>query len=612
MHVMGGRRGRLLRGAVLPLGAAVLLAGCASMPSSGEVRKVSDAQPDGDSQVRVLAVPPYVGESAAEIVDGFMDSMTSSELNFATAKKYLTNDAAAQWDPSAGITVLSGSLGSPKLEGNDKVGYQTVTLPGTKAAVVDTKHAYQPAQGPVHVQFHLVRDGKNEWRIDGLPDGLVMTASDFQRIYHSANMYYFARLGPDAGSDGHRRQTLVADPVYLRNEADPLVTTVSTLLGGPSDWLEPVVSSAAPKGARLYAKADDHGVTLDDSQHLRVRLDHSADHLGVSACTRLAAQLFATVQAQASAKLASADILRADGSTVCSLPSGQARSYGPDNLVGSTIGQYYISADGHGRLMELDGGSTTAKPVPGPFGTSKAALDSVAVRRDEQEAAGVRDNGRHLVVGPFVDGRQFSAPVLTSSAADPGHDGLSAPSWDGFGDLWVADRDPKAPALKVLVAGGSAAQTVPVPGLSGSVDALRVSSDGVRIALIVRQGGSRTLQIGLIERAGTRDAPTFEVTGLRSLTFPSQDVVSVSWVGSSKLVVLVGESGSLKQIEDMSIDGTVGTLQQSVSEAVSVAASEDPDRPLLASYSGVVLRKLPADSDWKQVKPNGTDPVYPG
>ncbi|HEY3481049.1 MAG TPA: LpqB family beta-propeller domain-containing protein, partial [Streptomyces sp.] len=440
MRAMGGRGRRHLRTWPVPVCAVLLLAGCASMPSSGEVRKVGEGdgqRADAGSQMRVFGIPPHSGESASEIVSGFMEATTSGEADFATAKKYLTRALSQRWNPFAGITVLSGA-GRPSDDlGTDrKEGYTTVTLTGTKTAVVDGKHAYSPEQGNFQTSIHLVRQN-NEWRIDELQNGLVLSEQDFQRIYHSVNMYYFADLGSDVQRTGGVQKTLVADPVYLRNQLqDPLVSTVSTLLGGPTDWLSPVVTSAVPAGVRLSDKDSDHGVSIDDSQHLKVRLDAHANQFGGPRCTDFAAQLYATVQAQASAKLAAVDVLRADGSTACSLGNTQAQTYGPENLVGSSTRQYYIDADQH-RLRELGGETTKAEPVSGPFGANKANLDSVAVRRDEQMAAGVRSNGRQLVVSSLIGDDQFHAPVATSAVKD----GLSAPSWDGFGDLWVADRN---------------------------------------------------------------------------------------------------------------------------------------------------------------------------
>ena len=194
-------------------------------------------------------------------------------------------------------------------------------------------------------------------------------------------MYYFDRLGQDEQSTPGAEQTLVADPVYLRDQVDTLESTVSALLGGPSDWLAPVVSTAAPARARLDSKAADHGVSLDDSQRLRVRLDHSGDGLRGQRCTQLAAQLFATVQAQASAQLTAAEVDRMDGSTACVLRSDDARQYKADRLVGGSARPYYIGADSQHQLLELPADQDKAKayPVLGPFGETKAGLDAVAV-----------------------------------------------------------------------------------------------------------------------------------------------------------------------------------------------------------------------------------------
>ncbi|WP_037907228.1 LpqB family beta-propeller domain-containing protein [Actinacidiphila yeochonensis] len=608
MGALGGGR-RLLRSGLLPLCGVLLLAGCASMPSSGEVRKVGDTQhADSDTQVRVGAIPPSPDETPSAIVSGFMEATTSSEADFTTARKYLAK--GVQWNPGAKITVFSGQAVSHETGGSAKGGEAMVDLSATKAAVVDTKHAYEPSQGPFDTEFHLIRQD-NQWRIDGLPGGLVLSDSDFQRIYHSVNMYYFARLGPDGhGSDGPV-QALVADPVYLRNQTDPLVATVSALLGGPTTWLAPVVSSAAPTGAALDSKASDGGVTVDDSQRLRVRLDRAADGLRGTRCTMFAAQLFATVQAQASAPLSSVELLRADGSTACRLPGQQAAQYGSDKLVGRDARPYYIEADGDHRLLALpedDADSEPrATPVSGPFGAAKAGLGSVAIRRDQQAAAGVRDDGHDLVVGSLVGGTGFGKALVHSRAAG----GLSAPSWDGFDDLWVADRDPDSPRLLVLSGGMGTPVEVPVPGLEGRVESLRVASDGVRIALVVQDHGTTRLQLGRIVRAGSTQHPAFSVDDLRPLSPVGESVTSVSWAGPSRLVVLDAERGGAQRIEYVNTDGSAASALQGVSEAASVSASENPKLPLLASYAGRVYQ-LPADANWKQLSPKGVSPVYPG
>ena len=81
---------------------------------------------------------------------------------------------------------------------------------------------------------------------------------------------------------------------------------------------------------------------------------------------------------------------------------------------------------------------------------------------------------------------------------------MSAPSWDGRGDLWVADRDPARPRLLRFAAGTGEPQEVRVDGIDGArIEGLRMSSDGVRIALLLSQDGRTTLQVGRVVRQGS-------------------------------------------------------------------------------------------------------------
>jgi hypothetical protein len=615
MAPLGGRAGRTGRTAKvgLPLAAALLLAGCASMPSGGEVSKVDDSQQaEGDTQVRVIGVPPRAHESPTEIVNGFLEATTSGEADFATAKKYLATDLKKRWKPLAGITVLSTVPRAPYApDPGGKATQQSVSLDARQTAKLDAKYAYQLSSNSFHEQVHLVKQN-GEWRIDGLEDGLILSAADFQRLYHSVNMYYFAvqGSGDPRGSGG---QTLIADPVYMRRQqTDPLSATVTALLAGPSEWLAPAVSTAVPAGARLHG-GESSSVSLDDSQHLQVRLDKS-DKLRGETCRRLAAQLFATVQGQSSVQLSSVEVQRADGAEACRLGSGEAKDYGPGNLVGSTQAQYYIGSAQH-NLLVRQGTSTSAFPVRGPLGADKAGLRSVALRRDGQLAAAVRLDGRQLVVSALVDGAAVQTAPLTSAAQDP-KNGLSAPSWDGFDDLWVADRNPAVSRLYVLPGGVGQPVAVDVPGLEGRIESLRVASDGLRIALVVvSEDGKDRLMLGRVNRGGTVARPEFAVQELRDITPAEQSVLSVSWAGGSRLVVLGSDpEGSGQQIQWVSTDGSVSPATDTIGEAGSVAASEDPDQrtvSLLASSHDSVYWQSP-DLNWKKVTPPGDNPVYPG
>lgn len=182
------------------LGCLVLLAGCASMPSSGEVSKVgSEAHNDADSQVRVYGVKPQKGELAADIVSGFLEATTSNEADYDTAREYLAKGLKKTWQPNRKITILSGGAVQSVQAGSTNSS-TTVSLSGTAVAAVDSKHAYRAvsaASKDFSAGIHLSKE-RGEWRIDSVPDGLVLSEADFLRLYQSVDIYYYASIGQAA------------------------------------------------------------------------------------------------------------------------------------------------------------------------------------------------------------------------------------------------------------------------------------------------------------------------------------------------------------------------------------------------------------------------------
>lgn len=91
---------------------AVLLVGCASMPDSGDMRDV-ESTPRQDSKVRVFALAPADDAEPQEIVQGFLEALTSDDLEYETARKYLTGKALKEWDPGESTTVLAEAPTTP-------------------------------------------------------------------------------------------------------------------------------------------------------------------------------------------------------------------------------------------------------------------------------------------------------------------------------------------------------------------------------------------------------------------------------------------------------------------------------------------------------------------
>jgi hypothetical protein len=576
------------------------------MPDSGDLRGV-ESTPRQDTQVRVFAMPPPEGARPTAIVQGFLEALTSDDPHYETASKYLTPEAAKTWQPERSTTVLAEGPGieigrSGGAAENDDLRF---TLTGSKVATVDTQQSYAPAEGDYRQSVHLVKDRKTkEWRIDGLPQGVVMGKSDFQRNYMSVNKYYFASTTTaEAGSQA------VADPVYVRERVDPMTQMVRSLLEGPTTWLGPVVRSSFPTGTRL--KEDVTSLTPDDQGRLTVPLNDKAARVGSNVCEHMAAQILYTVANLTPAVDEVA--LEAGGKPLCTLAEDRDDAVAVRGSVQQP--QYLYFVDGKHRLVRIaaDGKGTKPDAVPGALGDGDKDLQSVAVSRDEHKAAGVGIDGRSLYVGSLASGGSLGDAVLTSQGATAG-DRLTTPSWDAEGDLWVADRDPRDPRLLVLEEGAGEPLKVDTPALDGRIKDVRVAADGVRIALVVEKDGQQSLFIGRIERGEkTGGRPSVAVRELRLATPGSEEVTAVAWSGDSRLVVVGQEKGGVQQLRYVQVDGSTpeGPAPAALTGVKEIAASEDDELPLVA-YSEDGIVRLPSGAQWQKVDAEGTAPVYPG
>lgn len=605
----GGVRRRPVRAVVSAVCGVVLLSGCASMPDSGDLRDV-ESTPRQDTQVRVFAMPPRQDAQPGEIVQGFLEALTSDDPNYDTARKYLTADAAKSWRPARSTTVLADGpsiLPDQRPGGREDTDDLAYTLAGDKVATVDAQQAYAPADGSYSRKVHLTRDAKTrQWRISELPQGVVMGKSDFQRNYTSVDKYYFAS-DTTAGTSG--QPMAVADPVFVRKGVDPMTQMVRSLLSGPTSWLSPVVRSSFPTGSAL--RKGTASLTPDDQNRLTVPLNDKASRVGEGKCTEMATQLLFTLR-DLTPSVDSVELRGADGKRLCELTEERAEAIAWDAAVKNPAYLYFLDSKHRLVRMAAGGTGTSAVPVPGALGESGSELSSVAVSRDERTAAGVDMDGRSLYVTSLSSRGALGDPVVTShgTAKD---DRLTTPSWDARGDLWVADRDPGDPRLLLLEQGRGEPVTVEIPELPGRIKDVRVAADGVRIALVVAKGSKTSLLIGRIERDDTAAGHSVSVTELHSATPELEEVTAMSWAGDSRLVVVGQEQGGVQQMRYVQVDGATpeGPAPATPNGVESITASEDDRLPLVA-YSKDGIVRLPSGAQWQKVVKEGSAPVYPG
>lgn len=605
----GGVRHRPARAVACTALGVVLLAGCASMPDSGDLRDV-ESTPRQDTGVRVFAMPPAEDAQASEIMQGFLEALTSDDPDYDTARKYLTADAARAWRPERSATVLAN--GPSIATDNQPVGRGasdslTFILTGSKVATVDDQQAYKPDDGDYRRKVHLTKDAKSgQWRIDSLPQGVVMGKTDFQRNYTAVNKYYFAS-GTTVAATG--QPVAVADPVFVRGKVDPMTQVVQSLLRGPTRWLRPVVRSSFPTGTALRKGVS--GLTPDDQNRLTVPLNAKAARVGQTKCMEMATQLLFTLR-NLTPTLESVELRGPGGHRLCDLPGERADSAAwhasaqrPDYL-------YFL--DGKRRLVRLpsEATGTGATPVPGPLGEPGGrVLRSAAVSRDEQDVAGIGADGKSLYVTSLSSDASLGEAVVTSQGATK-DDRLTTPSWDAHGDLWVADTDPAHTKLYVLEQGGGKPVQVSVPNPPGQIRDVRVAADGVRVALVVEKDGKQSLLIGRIEH-GDKSGDGPEVVELRSAAPDLEQITAMSWAGDSRLVVVGLEQGGVHQMRYVQVDGSTldGPAPAALSGVRAIAASEHERVPLVA-YSEDGIVRLPSGAQWQKVDKDGTAPIYPG
>ncbi|MGK4581099.1 LpqB family beta-propeller domain-containing protein [Kitasatospora sp. HPMI-4] len=632
-RIPAGRGARRLGWSLTAALGALVLSGCVSMPADGPSSRVEVMQAAGaeNLQVRVFPVPPHPGEDLANLLTGFLDASSADEPEYTTASKYLSAAARSQhrWNPDAGVTVLvkapSRLITEPK---SDDLRID-VPVTGTKVGQIDAAHTYRAvANEPYQEKFTFVKekDGpdKGEWRIDQLPNGLIVDQTGFRNGYRATHRYFYSTPDPSAGA---QQPVLVPDPIYLRRRTDPLTAAARALADGPSAWLGKAVYSAF-NGAKLVGD-----VSVNDSRVISAKVDVPDFGAQPKLCQQMASQLYFTLlDQQGKGQVDRLDLSGAKGG--CSVNAAQAQSVAPGGLAvgGPAAGAqsaapqaYYLSDTG--KLMQTQGAGE-GTPVLGELGQPKQGqpqIGSVAVRRDGTMAAAVSADQRQLFVAGLGANGKLGSPVLTSSAQP--NQGLTSPSWDGRGDLWVVDRDPAA--SKVLMVRGRSVVPVSIGGLGArTVQALKMSSDGVRVALVLVDGsGARTLVVGLVEHSGTSAAPAAAITGLRPVAPLLSEIASVSWADTDQLLVLGKEPGKLQQLHYVGTDGSQNTDSplQGGESMISVSASEvrsgdqtqarpgEQTLPVLAVSKDNEIYRLQG-SQWREAAPqhHGTSFSYPG
>lgn len=196
-----------------------MLAGCAQLPTSGQVQRGPDLSGDipGD-YLYYSPTGPIAGASREEVIQGFLNAGTAPQNDYAIAREYLTADFKSKWDPSGSTLVQRGQL---QISNPVKDEF-SVTVDVQSQVDWHGVFSNSPKGTTQTLDISLIKEGKN-WRISKAPNLTVVIAPVFDVIFRSYSLYFFDRA----------MQNLVPDVRWFPSRASTTTLVMNALLDGP-------------------------------------------------------------------------------------------------------------------------------------------------------------------------------------------------------------------------------------------------------------------------------------------------------------------------------------------------------------------------------------------
>lgn len=526
------KRLRASLGTVLGAFLVIVLTACAQIPLSGPVQHGSQQELETVQDIRYYPAGPEAGASREEIVQGFIDAGTGAQDDYGIARQFLTESAAASWQPEQRVLVSDGQA-SMKAGTGDEI---LVSVPTD--GEVDQYGVYTESvdSSAATLEFSLVEvDG--EWRIAELPDGIVLIQQAFVDLFESHTLVFF---------DGQQRFTS-PDLRWFPDDGRDLTRAVEELLAGPAAWMLPgeAVTSAFPEGATLLSSVRLNGSTAV------INFSEAVSNTSASALSLMRLQLEQTLTAFPEV---SSIEMQVNGARLdVSLPSTDTVMTSPQ--VNSSPLVQQGSALGY-----LSGGSITAPEGSENVQAEVERLEPIrgALSASRETVALLTDNGTYAMSfgderATFVDGR--------GGQVEPALD-----NWD-----WVWTQSTTETGLYLTRIGQYQTFEIRLPQeISPEFVSHQVSRDGTRIAFLYETSGGVELAIAPIVRdeSGT---PTLLGDPI-IMDLPGEEPNDVAWVDSTSVAMLISSGEGTTDVRLFQVGGNFTTLG-SIPSAMQTAGS---------------------------------------
>lgn len=570
---------RTLLAGLLAAGAAAP-AGCAALPTSGEVSS-SDAVQGAGGQVVQTASRPRDGAGPEEVVSGFLRACVAGfSDDFATARTFLHRVASETWDPTAVVHAYAGAS-APVVEressGAVRVTVELVSSIDASGALISAGSKGTGGEDDYWMSYSLATDAAGQWRIVDLPSGVLMPSGSLSTNFVATSLYF---LTPDLAR-------FVPELRWLprRNLS---ASVVSALLEGPAQWLAPGAVTAFPANVALATD----GVVVE-GETVTVGLDATAGEIDSRSRSLLAAQLTTTlVQVEGISTV----VVKVGSDTI----TDPAPLPAPDTGGGAVLG---VSA---GAVVQGTSPTRTTLAAAQALGTGQA---------------------RHPALGPdgvvyalnassllrLRPGESAASVISSVGEADAGEGGLLPPVADRHGWVWTA-------ADGALLAVGDMGQhaRLDVPWLAGRrIVGLDVSAESARLALRHHDGGGggERVSVAVVVRDadGTPTSlgdpvvlPQATGTGVTGLAWC--DPVSVAALGPGHLDSSGSDDRDTGEVRHVQVGGMM-TSVAGVRGTTAMTSDRVSGTALLTDDQGQVWQRRGAT--WRVLTSEITDPSYP-
>ncbi|WP_298086892.1 LpqB family beta-propeller domain-containing protein [uncultured Corynebacterium sp.] len=529
---------------------ALVASGCTTLPRSTTPQAIRTFE----APAQELDIPEPRPDVAPDLVlRDFYTASAHPTDNYAAAREFLTDDAAATWNPAESTLIVDGI--NVIADGPVSQGGQTFGTRGAIVGQLGPNGAYETHTTAYEDTVRMVRGTDGQWRIAELPDGVVLERQNFLDNNSPRNIYFLDPTG----------NHLVPDRRWIyRGVADASIELLGKMQDGPRQRLAAGVSTALPPEAGIEV------IPHEGTPGKTVRLT-GLGNLDQDLRALLAAQIVWTLS---SADVRGPWILEADGAPLVETHEGpwtrdsdELRYFDPAHGPADTVPLHTVDAGGLYRITQ-----GTAEVVGEGWTTSGSELFVSA-------AVGVDVTGRELIaaVSRADRGGETGSRLLLGDA-DTGPrevfsaDILTRPSWspDGASVWTVADGDQIIRLVASSESGQPRAEEVDMTGLvgiGGAISELRVDASGTQVAFIA----DGRIFTATIEQTTTGP---WRLVNPRALNLPEGTApVTLAWAPNS--TIIVGAYGEESPMWRLYPDGSLNYMlpKLNLSPPIAVVAA---------------------------------------